>query len=640
MMNTSLPFTVSIRLCLLFVIILSAGCGNVHETDNTTIVESTTVPDILTLEQAQQYGKAADLLLLQARQTNPPEQTRLLLRAVSDLIKANNPGKARRALNLVRADPENRNLSARIKQLASLIFMSEGNTDKALALLIPDITLPEKLQAMTYELRARAFLLSGNMLESVRERIFQENLLTGQDKINHNREQIWNTLQQLSPSVLTQLRLDPPPDILSGWMELATINKTSIHSPELFETEIAAWKKRYPGHPASFQILDKLMARYKAIKQPEKLALIIPLSGKLAKPAMAIRDGFLAAYYQNRTNRARIRIKIYDTSLPGRSIESLYRQAVRDGAEFVIGPLEKDRVASLANMADLTIPVLTLNQVENMQASIGNFFQFGLSPEDEARQVAERASLEGLIRAAIIAPNGEWGERLTRSFSKRFQELGGTVLEQARYNFNSNDLSNPILKLLNLDESKRRFYSLRNALPTEIKFEPRRRQDIDFIFMVAFPRHARLIAPQLRFHQATDIPVYTTSSAYNGTESVQKNRDMNGIVICDSAWILSPPESAGPLHRLLNKIWPQNMGRYARLYAMGIDAYHLAGQVKWLQSNPGERFDGVTGKLYINEQNQVMRNLKWGKFIRGRVTLLKDVQPQINNQQTPELIIQ
>jgi len=620
--------------CLIAIAIITTGCESVRDDEIRPDEEMTQTEIIQQLIQDGQFGKAADMLIQISQNKPASEQATLYLQASKLLIKASRIDAAKQLLARIIIDNNNLILSTRVNQVRSRVDLFEGNPEQALTRLIPDPSLPAHIQATTHELRAHAYLLAGNTLESARERIFLQSFLTDPDKSRYNHEQIWSSLRQLTPAMLAQLNIYAAPDILGGWMELARISISSILDPATFEIDIAKWKTNYPNHPAELWIMEKLLAHFQAIKRPEKLALILPMSGNLTKPATAIRNGFLAAYYQNKTDLPRTEIKIYDSSDQTRTIEQVYQQAVADGAEFVIGPLNKQHVASLANLTEIKTPILTLNQTDIQPSVVDNFFQFGLNPEDEARQIAERASLEGLVRAIVIAPKGSWGDRLSNAFSKRFQEVGGVVLEEARYNFSSHDLSAPIKRMLNLDESQSRYNRLKHALPTEIKFEPRRRQDVDFIFMAAFPKQARQIAPQLRFHHAADIPVYTTSHAYNGKENVKDNRDINGVVLCDSGWILSPDANADPLRKQFHQLWPQSMENYARLYALGMDAYRLLGQIKWLRQNPNEYFSGVSGRLRLNEQNQIKRILKWGKFTRGRVSLLEDIQSPDLSQDT------
>ncbi len=630
--NLSQPLTTLIA-CVLLILLLPA-CEGIRDRRPAPVEQPGIPTQAQILEQQGQYREAAHLLLQRAEQTREPGRTDLLIRATRLFIHAGDIEQADKVLQSIPPSPTDPILQTRRRQLQAELLLQQDQADKALALLIVDDTLPVTVRALTHELRANAYLQSGNPLESARERIQLEPLLLEADKIALNREQLWQGLLQLSPVFLQQMALKPPPNILSGWLQLVKISKTLMGSTAAFETRIRQWQANYPLHPASGRILENLSAHFRAIKKPEKLALILPMHGKLSKPANAIRDGFLAAHYQQNGSQLRTEIKLYDSSSNQQSIIDLYQQAVTDGAEFIVGPLDKLKVAELASMPNYPVPVLTLNQTDNNLFSADNLFQFGLNPEDEARQIAERTSLEGMNRAITITPQGDWGKRMARAFSERFQQLGGVILQHAQYDFRGNDFSAPIKRMLNIDESERRYNQLRNALAADIKFVPRRRQDVDFIFMAAFPKQARQIVPQLRFHHAADIPVYTTSSSYSGQQTEQQNKDMGGVVMCDSDWMLSTPDQSDPLRQQLNSLWPGKMKRYTRLYALGVDAYLILAQLRWLQSHPAERFDGATGRLHLGEYNRIHRTLKWGRFEDGKIKPLNKIQPRVPSLST------
>lgn len=162
-------------------------------------------------------------------------------------------------------------------------------------------------------------------------------------------------------------------------------------------------------------------------------------------------------------------IEVYDAGNDPSLIDLIYEQAIDDGAEFVVGPLHKDSVNQLASHDALPVPVLTLNYSEQRGTAAEeslpeNLFQLSLSPEQEARQVAERAWLDGHSRAAIITPSTAWGERVAKAFSTRWLQFGGHVVEKQTYNAKKSDYSLPIKRLLNVDESQQRKKDLRRLL--------------------------------------------------------------------------------------------------------------------------------------------------------------------------------
>ena len=77
-------------------------------------------------------------------------------------------------------------------------------------------------------------------------------------------------------------------------------------------------------------------------EQPQNIALVLPLNGKLGAIGHAIRDGFIAAHYQLTPASS---LKIYD-STKGEIVDIITR-AVSDGAELVIGPLDREKVTAI-----------------------------------------------------------------------------------------------------------------------------------------------------------------------------------------------------------------------------------------------------------------------------------------------------
>ncbi len=96
---------------------------------------------------------------------------------------------------------------------------------------------------------------------------------------------------------------------------------------------------------------------------PKRIALAMPLHGKLGKAGQAVVDGFMAARFESKVDSATIPyIKVYDTTELS-SLDALDLQASADSMEMVIGPLDKASVIALSHKNELTIPNLTLNSI-------------------------------------------------------------------------------------------------------------------------------------------------------------------------------------------------------------------------------------------------------------------------------------
>lgn len=360
--------------------------------------------------------------------------------------------------------------------------------------------------------------------------------------------------------------------------------------------------------------------------QPRQIALLLPFRGGYRKAAEAVRDGFIAAWHDAGDYKPALRI--YDAN--ALNVEQIYGQAVAEGANFVVGPLEKQAIAELAKLTDLPVPVLALNQAragpgEKPAAGPGvlpSLMQFGLSPEGEARQVAQRARLDGRGKALVIVPNDPWGQRLHLAFRDAWLPLGGTVLERISYDPQSKDYSLPVRRLLNIDASEERARRLRRKLNVALRSEARLRQDADMIFMAAFPVSARQLVPQFRFHKAEGLPVYATSHVFTGSVNPQADADMNEIMFADLPWILLPRAGASSLRALVDEHFHASSA-YRRLHALGVDAFHLIPHLPRLALDGAASFAGATGLLSMAGDGRINRQLLWSRIVNGKPELLQ-----------------
>jgi len=620
-MNNPLP-TSSIW-CLTLLLALMSGCALSPPGKPLQTSQATLLKNARQAEQAGAYEKAAQQYLQLARAARNTVQAHTFrLRAVSILLHGNFIQQAQHILGSIDTGQLNLVQQAQQRALAARIALVQNLPRTVIELLAPVNTtlLPAQLAAKIQELRARAYLRENKLIASIRARIARESLLPATDSDEIHRDQIllWQTLQQLPDSTLARLRTHPPPDdTLAGWLALAGVARQLQSQAQQVQQLLADWRQNYSHHPAAADIIDALRARQSdTFRRPRQIALLLPHNGPYVKPAAALRDGFLAAYYQRTRQNDQPTIRIYDTGDDATTM-AVYEQAARDGADFIVGPLKKAAVTQLAAQNRLPVTTLSLNYSPQTGHTPDNLYQFGLAPEDEARQVAERAWLDGNNHAIALVPEGKWGQRLLDAFSEDWESLGGSLLEFQAYPPADNDYSQPIQAVLNIDDSERRHRELEAIVQKKLKFEPRRRQDVDFIFLAAFPRQARLIRPQLKFYYAGKLPVYATSHIFSGQTKPNRDRDMDGIIFCDIPWALDNGQSVPPLRQTINHLWPETAGQYSRFYALGVDAYRVIPFLNNMRTYRHERFSGQTGTLSLGENNRIFRELSWARFIHG-----------------------
>ncbi|MFT4560827.1 MAG: outer membrane PBP1 activator LpoA protein [Gammaproteobacteria bacterium] len=411
-----------------------------------------------------------------------------------------------------------------------------------------------------------------------------------------------------------------------GWLDLARVAQANLHQYATLSAAVEAWRSGYQNHPANITIADQLLEISESLSaQTRHVALLLPFTGRYQNAARAIRDGFVSAWYGSEPS-TRPTISIYATNR--NSVNSVYDTAVAIGSDLVIGPLEKSTVDALAARAELPVRTLTLNLADTLNASsqddgpVGNamLFQFGLSPEIEAEDAARKIRSDGHLRAVVIGPDTPWGERMIGRFSNRWDALGGVLLEQVRYDSEDNSYSQSVKSALNIDLSDARAEDLRRVLNRPIQYEPRRRADVDAIFLAGFPISARQILPQLRYFRAEAVPVYSTSHAFSGNVNRAADQDIDGLIFGDMPWLFG---AADPVTATLYKNnWSDQAPGSKRLFAFGLDAYRILPYLARMRYNPSLRVPGSTGTLSMDSEGRVMRDLTWVRIVAGAPILL------------------
>lgn len=356
-------------------------------------------------------------------------------------------------------------------------------------------------------------------------------------------------------------------------------------------------------------------AKAQATKKAGQLSLFVPLTGPRATLGQAVQQGFIAAY-KNTAPAQQPEIKIYDTALY-QDMTALYQKAVEEGADFIIGPLFKDEVQQLSKQPDgfFSVPLLALNQaVENKETMLpSRFFQFALSPKQEAEILADRLVQQNKYHPMLIVPQNDWGKRFATAFENRIIQLNGWLIDTF-YTAPQQNLGKDLSQKLEINHSQERFRQISNALGKKIEVQPRRRQDLDSIVLAIAPQQARQLKPLLDFYYAYDLPVYGSSNIYSGVPNVHKDADLNGIQFCDMPWFIVPMQTdyvqrGGPVQAL-----PEQQ---ARLFAMGVDAFNLPSQLRRLTASREAIYSGMTGMLSVGENNIINRQLVWAEFKNG-----------------------
>lgn len=572
----------------------------------------------LELQDARDWTAAAEAWLRAAEAARGTERDVPLLAAAENWLRAGEAERARAALAGVSAAP-GASAEARRALVEARLLLRANQPEEALALLANVPAGPgDPYASELLAVRADAAFASEQPVTGVTALVRRGALLTDPAQRSGNQRRIWSRMQQATAAGIA---LDAPPGTdpeVAAWLELGQVAAASGGNPFRLRAGLTEWRHRHPAHPAALDLVGMLLAEYRAMTEyPQRVALLLPLSGRQAAAASAVRDGFIAAYLAQGGDGERPAVAIYDTSALGAT--GAFERAAREGAEFIVGPLLKEDLAELAGAELPAVPSLALNWSDDEYALPAYVFQFALAPEEEAAAVARRAARDGHQRALALAHDTEQGRRMVESFISAFRAEGGEVLGAQYYFPRDVDFSVEITGLLLLSESRARHQQIQRILGRSLEYEPRRRQDVDFLFLATRPAEALLIRPQLRFHYASDLPIYATSSIYDRGRA--DNTHLDGVLFADMPWRVNGDGDGGDGEFMaqFRAFGVNALDRNGRLYAFGADAYRLVPLLHNRSELLDAGVDGLTGVLRVGADRRVHRELAWGRFERGRV---------------------
>ncbi len=622
-----MPKTLKLFLWINIIILalFTSACGTTGKPVSTTSTNLTTEAANEAVNNGE-YMLAARIYNELAATAKKPGKQDLQLRAVENLIKAGQYNEASQQLRAVKTRRLAKSFNVRKLILLAQIASYEGAHEKSIRLLNKAIrvrNLDPALQARIYKVMADTELSLNNPIGAAKNLVLREKYIVKPDEIDENQLKIWEILNEISHSDLKQY-LNLERDLtLAGWIELAI---EYVGHRTRFNKTVANWPKTHPSHTATPSLLKSLSTpRPRFVGRVGQVAVLLPLSSsRYALAAQAVRQG-IKMMDDNNQRLDKPVVKYYDIGDMPEEVSKFYQVAVDQGAQLIIGPLGREAVDLIADYDNASVPTILLGHTEiNTDGAIAPMFQFGLSPEQEAVQAAERAYLDGYRQAAVLYAQNEWGNRMNKAFSEQWKKLGGIVLIQEPYEIKQHDYSGPVKQLLGIDKSLVRKNTLQTIVGVKLKLEPRRRRDIDFIFLAADAKHGRLIKPQLNYWRAARIPVYATSKIFTGKRNPTQDVDLNGIRFGDMPWMLAQSGSIYQL-RLLQGKWSYAYSQLDRLFALGIDSYAIIPQLNHISDEDGTRFGGVTSGISLDKYGRFHRQLVWARFKRGEPQLLDKI---------------
>ncbi|MFC4729328.1 penicillin-binding protein activator [Coralloluteibacterium thermophilus] len=452
-----------------------------------------------------------------------------------------------------------------------------GESEAALASLdLEADQVPDSLRARWHPLRADLLERTGDDFGAAAELAYLQPILPP-DAAGANQRRIDALLSRLPDRTLSDAAATLPEGHPLYPSAARALTRRGLALPRALPPELQL--------AGGIEAGDWPTAEADGYRPPERVAVLLPLSGRLAPAGNAVRDGYLTAWYGERRRRPDVRF--YDSEAAGAL--AAYQRAVAEGAQLVVGPLSQESVAQLF-AGDLPVPLLALNRVQAPPPP--GSASFSLAPEDEGVAAADRLLQRGLRRVVSVFGSDDNGRRSAAAFRERVAAEGGDVVAEIA-------LAGP-----GPDYSEQLRMSGVGA-------------DFDAVFMALRAPEARLLVPQLTAVGMGGRPVMATSLVLSGGGNPQLDRELDGIEYPELPWMLRATPGLPTAETLSGRL-PSARGNGARLFAFGADAWLLTAYLDHLGRSAERGVPGATGELRLDGFGNVVRDPAWAMFSGGR----------------------
>jgi hypothetical protein len=477
-------------------------------------------------------------------------------------------------------------------------------------------------------------------------------VLTNPIEDSEKSHKIWQLIQNLNIKELQQARLDNSQ--LQPWIDLSLITRQFGLQPVRLRTAVVEWQAQYLNHPLNLSLPPELVLALETDSfRAAKIAVLLPLTGRLASQGQAIKQGLLAAYLDNLDEA--ILPDLSPRDLVQRATEHLSAEKIRqihffDSAfsspaelvelvadyDFVIGPLLKDQITGLLRELPVDKPILALNRIDQnpqpFATQLREEFYFALAPEDEAQQLAKHLAEIGRKHPIVFAANTNATKRMTEAFAEQWQASAADAEyiapDIAMFNTNK-EMGEQVTALLDVSQSKARIKQIEYLAGVQVYGVERNRRDVDAIVLFANPEQTELLNPIIETSLSPFARQTLSVFASSRSNSLQLNknslRDLRNLTFSDMPWLL-PDHQWADLEQQTKLLWPQREDTLMRLFAMGFDAYKLVPKLRHLRLLPYNTVDGMTGELSMDRTGNMMRRLTWAKISQDRVIKISQDQ--------------
>lgn len=413
--------------------------------------------------------------------------------------------------------------------------------------------------------------------------------------------QMLETLKQLPSAQLNAIQTQANAtknQSLLDWISLVDIeNRPAIWRNTGYEN-LALFNETALYH---HHLIAHLKQQLNTPKLPSKIAVFLPFQGPYAKVSEQIRNGILK--YQM-THAPQLSLSFHDSSSNPTLLVQSAKKVLADRTDWVLGPLTKESIIELANH-------LTPEEAQHFWAlnSVNNtpFKQMSFGSHFEALTIVQKLHHQGYQSISVLTSDQPNDSKL----AEQIQQLWLGLDTRNQVTLTTFPEKNPNLRkalgeAINENTSQDRVNNLNWLFRDKLVFNPRPRQDLNAMVVLADEQTLAVFKPQMKFFELT-LPIYASSKLTpTHFTNAPLLKDLQGVNFPTMSVALQPKTAQ------TNPETP--------FEAFGWDSLLILMSQHQLAPNMCLN-NGKTGRLsFDDDQQRVERELVWGTYTaRGQL---------------------
>ncbi len=327
------------------------------------------------------------------------------------------------------------------------------------------------------------------------------------------------------------------------------------------------------------------------VKDPIVVALLLPLSGRHAALGRALKDAAFLALFE--LGNPRLVVLPRDTGGTAAGAQAAAEQALRDGAQLILGPLFRDAVLGAAPVARAQGVNIIAFSTDRSVAGDGVYL-LGFTLQQQVARVVRYANKQGLARFAALAPDSPYGYAIVAALQETVAQLGAEVTGIQFYAPDGSNAAEAVIQLGEFEQRKwqrkQRLRELASQSGRAAKLERSRLKEaetygelpFDALILPEGGQVLKAVAPLLPYYDVDGVRILGTG-LWDDHATTREPALIGG-------WFAAPvPAAAHDFQRRFKAAY----GRAApRIATLAYDATALAAVLA--AGERGPRFDGET----------------------------------------------